>query len=55
MKIYDTHIVSDSGYTCILMMNDMLNVLQHSIAEGCLTEEDRRMTKEPEVVWKEYK
>ena len=56
MKVFDNCLVSDSGYTCILPRGDgTVGAIQHSIVEIWLTEEDKRMIREPEEVWKEFK
>ncbi len=56
MKLTPDGIVSDSGHTFLWREPNDGRVcwFQHSIAEQCLTEEDKRMKSEPEECWTEF-
>ena len=54
-RVGENEVVSDSRHTFIIRgpgVGDW-NVLQYSIAEGFLSDEDRAMKAEPEGWWKE--
>ena len=54
MKRTKDGLISDSGHTFLCEHKGVVTVVQHSIAEGALTEEDVHMRVHKDGVWSKW-